>query len=284
MATTQRRLTNRQQEILKLLYSYRFLTRTQLQALLHHKDHKHINTWLKYLRDNNYIAWIYSTDYVGRTKPAVYYLAINGIRYLRNCTITDEHGAAVATYPTEELNKRYREAARGQAYIDRCLAVADWAIEAAHLPDGTNYHVVTEADYRVGGPYNFLADCGYVRPQLVLRKQLCFPSGRKRPAVTYLLEVCQRTLPRSQVLFRARQYVRFFETREWEGADETRDPEPGVLFVCYAHGDMVAAKQSARRRLDEAWDDSDKDRPLLMFATVEMIRAKGMFEEIWAAA
>ena len=53
-------LTTKQTEILKLLYTYRFLTRPQLQKLLNHKDKRRIISWLKDLRDNQFIDWKYN--------------------------------------------------------------------------------------------------------------------------------------------------------------------------------------------------------------------------------
>ena len=53
------KLTNKQKEILKLIYQYRFLNRIQIQALMGHKDYKTINVWLKDLRQNGYVEWIY---------------------------------------------------------------------------------------------------------------------------------------------------------------------------------------------------------------------------------
>ena len=36
------KITTKQEEILALLYRYRFLNRIQIQTLMHHKDHKTI--------------------------------------------------------------------------------------------------------------------------------------------------------------------------------------------------------------------------------------------------
>ena len=67
-------ITNKQQEILKLLYKYRFLNRIQIQQLMNHKDKKRVIVWLRDLRKKQYIEWIYSTDFVEKTKPAIYYI------------------------------------------------------------------------------------------------------------------------------------------------------------------------------------------------------------------
>lgn len=119
------KLTKKQQAILKLLYKYRSLNRIQIQAFLGHKDPKTINLWLKDLRAKGYVEWIYSMHFAEKTKPAIYYLALNGVRYLRTLTKKneDEDGTAVMLplYPPEELRKRYKEPTRSKTYIDRCV-------------------------------------------------------------------------------------------------------------------------------------------------------------------
>jgi hypothetical protein len=65
-------ITTKQQEILKLLYRFRFVDRIQVQAFLHHKDKGRVSAWLKDLREKQYIGWIYSTDFTEKAKPAIY--------------------------------------------------------------------------------------------------------------------------------------------------------------------------------------------------------------------
>ncbi len=40
-------VTKKQEEILQLLYIFRFLNSRQVQEFLGHKDHRRINSWLK---------------------------------------------------------------------------------------------------------------------------------------------------------------------------------------------------------------------------------------------
>lgn len=158
------KLTKKQQEILKLLYRFRFLNRIQIQAFLGHKDPKTINLWLRDLRAKGYVEWIYSTHFAEKTKPAVYYLGLNGVRYLRTLTRTshDEDGETVASpaYPPEELRKRYKEPARSQTYIDRCVLIANCCItleraDTENEAEGKKlrFYYQTEADYLLERSY-----------------------------------------------------------------------------------------------------------------------------------
>lgn len=133
------KITSKQQAIIQLLYKHRFLDRTHIQALLHHKDKRRIFAWLKDLREKEYIEWIYDkNDFANKTKPAVYYLGLNGIRYLR--TLNE--------YPSTELRKRYKESSRQQSFIGRCLTLADCCITAGTKSIGdVQYSYALEADY-----------------------------------------------------------------------------------------------------------------------------------------
>lgn len=53
-----------------------------------------------------YVEWIYSTHFAEKTKPAVYYLGLNGVRYLRTLTRTSkgEDGSAVVSPPIRQRN------------------------------------------------------------------------------------------------------------------------------------------------------------------------------------
>jgi len=132
------KITNKQQEILQLLYTYRYLNRIQIQTLLHHKNRKTINTWLQDLRDKHYVEWIYSTDYTKRRTPAIYYLGINGVRYLRS----------TEAYPASEIRKRYYDSGRSEGFISHSMAVADICIELEQKSsESLRYVAHTAADY-----------------------------------------------------------------------------------------------------------------------------------------
>lgn len=278
------KLTKKQQEILKLLYNHRFLNRIQIQALLKHKDYKRINVWLKYLRENNYVEWIYSTDFVEKTKPAIYYLGLNGIRYLRTLTVVDEDGKQVAGYPSEELHKRYGEAERSQTYIDRSLLIADCvlALERARTDD-TWYYYETEAEYLMDSFYHFLADSEYAHPQLAFAKMTNGERSSNEPKTekNYLLEIFDPTLPRYRIKKRLNDYIKFFSEGEWEAENNEDEPIPIVLFVCPRLTDLIYAKRRIRGLLADEWEKDDEDRPKIRFTMTEKLKEKGLVGEIF---
>lgn len=297
------KLTKKQQEILKLLYRFRFLNRIQIQAFLSHKDPKTINLWLRDLRAKGYVEWIYSTHFAEKTKPAVYYLSLNGVRYLRTLTreSKDEDGRLeiVPTYPPEELRKRYKEPTRSQTYIDRCLLVADCAL-ALEREDDVNeargkklrFYYQTEADYLLERSYyHFVLDIDdeLIHPHLIFCQDKLNKDGKEERTIeSYLLEVFDPTLPRYRMKKRLSDYVKFLddESDEWKEETDT-EKLPIILFVCPRMSDLIYAKRRTRKLVADAWywEDEDVEKPRMRFTTVDKLKQSGLpAKEIWEQA
>ena len=264
------KLTPKQQAILKLLYRYRFLNRIQIQTLMGHKDYKRINAWLADLRENHYVEWIYSTDFLDKSKPGVYYLGLNSIRWLKD---NQDH-------PIEEYRKRYRESSRSQGFVDQCMLVADCCIAmdkiSAAGKNGVSYTYTTQADYADSdNPYHFLNESELISPQLC-----CDESAETREDVestTYLLEVIELTMPRYRVRKRLKNYIEYLEEGEWQDSTDEDEPNPIAMFVCPTQADMIYCKRATKRLLGEKWGDDIR----MWFTTIEKLKANGITGKIW---
>lgn len=251
-------LTPKQQEILKLIYRYRFLNRIQIQKLLKHKDKRRIISWLKDLREKEYVDWHYNaTDFIAKSQPGIYYLSLNGIRYLRSLN----------EYPTEELRKRYKESTRTQTFINHCLLIADSAIALqAKSSDKLKYVCVLPADYiNPDSEYHFL---GELKPHLFFSKQ------QDNETTNYLLENLEQTLPRHQLRKRLKDYVEYLSGGDW---DDTFGPQPVVLFVCSTTAELLYVK----RRLRKLFEDEDIENASIRITTVEKLKAESVVNRIW---
>ncbi len=274
------KITYKQNQILDLLYTHRFLTRIQIQTILKHKDKKTINLWLKDLRAKDYIKWIYNKDHFAeKTKPAIYYLGINGIRRFGNLDF----------HPVEELRKRYREHERSQVFIDRCLAIADTCITLEQARDEESYPQTwffyeTVADYLSDSCYHFLADNEYIHPNLCFGK-LQYEWSEPETIESYLLEIFDATLPRYRLRNRLKQYVTYLDEELGEWEQETYgDPEPVILLVCATLTDLIYSKRRTRGLIADIWDYDDEDRPHIRFTTISKLRESGVLGEIWEGA
>lgn len=251
-------ITSKQQEILKLLYKYRFLNRSQIQALLTHKDKRRIIAWLKDLREKQYIAWQYNpNDFVAKAKPATYYLSLNGIRHLRNLDI----------YPAGELRKRYKEPARTQAFVEQCLFIADSCLALQSKNDDSQQYVcVTPAEYVDStSKYHYLSE---------LRPHLLFFKCQGETMSNYLLENVALSLPRYQLRKRLKEYVEYL-ANEWS---EASGPLPVALFVCPTTADLVYVKRRVKLLLADLSDDEDVH---VRVTTMDKVHALGVAGMIW---
>lgn len=305
------KLTKKQQEILRLLYSYRFLNRIQIQAFLGHKDPKTINLWLRDLRAKGYVEWIYSTHFAEKTKPAIYYLGLNGVRHLRTLTrkSKNDNGDAVLVpvYPPEELRKRYKEPTRSQTYIDRCVLIADCALaleqEDAKNKTGskenvnkasstTRYYYQTEAGYSLNRSYyHFVLDLDdeLIRPSLIFCQDKLNKDGKEEKTLeSYIFEIFDATLPRYRMKKRLGDYVKFLDDEgdTWKEETDT-DKLPVILIVCPRTTDLIYVKRRTRKLVADAWywEADDVEKPRMRFTTTEKIKAHGMLaREIWEEA
>lgn len=261
-------ITKKQQEIVRLLYTYRFLNRIQIQTLLHHKSHKTISVWLKDLRAKEYVTWIYSTDFTDKSKPAIYHLGINGVRYLRSTN----------AYPTNEIRNRYYEHKRSSEFITRSMLLADIAIELAQKSDKiVQFTCQTSADLALpSSAFHFLSNDCPVHPDMCYVKQ---SGGTKR---IYLLELLDESLPRYRVRRRLKDYVDYldYDVDDWQRLSKETE-RPTVLFICPSVAALIYAKRRTSKLLDNV---PDRDDIHIKFATLDDIRKTGFISKIWEEA
>ena len=120
-------ITNKQQIILTLLLTFRFLNSKQIQQFLNHKDHRRINGWLKDLTEKGYLERDFKPIYGILTKPAVYFLSPKGRKYVR-----DSHWDVSRKY----LGRLREDTKRSKSFRIKCQLIAD--IYLAHYPSKVN--------------------------------------------------------------------------------------------------------------------------------------------------
>jgi hypothetical protein len=229
-------ITNKQQSIIILLHQFRFLNRIQIQALLKHKDHKTINLWLKDLTQKQYIERIYSTKITEINKPAIYYIILDGIRYLRTLS-----------YLSAELKPFYRDKDRSEIFISKHILIADiWLDLQKRCDDKIKYTAATASD--MADPdykYNFLSELG---SDLIFTKETKTRNTKKY----YLLEILEPTLPLYSIRKKIQNYIDFYFFNSWE--DNTDEDFPTILLICPDLSKLISVKRYARKLLSE-YDD-----------------------------
>lgn len=277
-------ITAKQVAILELIYRFRFVNRIQIQALMHHRDYRRINAWLKDLREKQYVEWIYSDHFLEKTKPAIYYLGINGVRKLRQMTIPGKGKTAYVAYPITELRKRYRDKERSEAFISRSVTLAACCIDFERKTSPSlRYGLYTQADYAHSKHgFQFLHEAEGIQPSLcIVRHDL---SKGKDVVTNYLLELFDPTVPHYTIRYRIKRYIEFIDDDEWESGEN--DPQPIILLVCTKLSELIYAKRRAKKVLDGNWYDEDghgtqTNRPRIRFTTMEQLKKHGITAAIW---
>ena len=232
---------------------------------MRHKDRRRIGAWLKDLREKEYVEWIYSTDFTEKTKPAIYYLGINGVRFLKTL---DE-------YPFEEVRKRYREYTRQKDFIARSLLVVDCVInleERMRNVNGLEYSFAVRADYTdPGSDYRFLRE---LAPDLYYEKRERFMDGTA--TTSYLVTIFDATLPRYMVKKQLKEYITYLYEGDWR--DDTGSQEFIIHIICPTKAELIYAKRRTRLLLE---DIGRVENTHIRFSTTESVQLHGVTGIIW---
>lgn len=255
------------------------------------------------MRAKGHVEWIYSTHFAEKTKPAIYYLALNGVRHLRTLTRKSKNNDGeveiALLYPPEELRKRYKEPTRSQTYIDRCVLIAECCLALGRKDDANEargkklrYYYQTEADYLLERSYyHFVLDFDDepIRPHLIFCQDKLNKDGKEEKTLeNYMLEVFDPTLPRYRMKKCLSDYVKLLDDEGSEWQEQTNTERlPIILFVCPRMSDLIYAKRRTRKLIADAWywESEDAEKPRMRFTTVDKLKQSGLLtKEIWEQA
>ena len=244
-------ITEQQQQILLLLYRFRFLNRIHIQTLLHHKTFNRVNVWLKDLTEKNYIGKIVDTESKINIIPTKYYLSVNGIRYLKsqpNCEI-------------KYLSKIYRESKRSEAFINQCLFIADIYIYLSEKYKQTEGFVFyTQSEYSLHGIIKELF------PLFVFRKSVDEPY--------YVAEIFKENIPRKKAIRpRIERYIQFFSQGKWL----QNELPPKIFFIC----PDAKMRNIVYKDTKQILDDEDAQNLSIFVTTKDQIQKQSIEGEIW---
>ncbi|MCA9348327.1 replication-relaxation family protein, partial [Candidatus Saccharibacteria bacterium] len=204
--------------------------------------------------------WQYDlNDFISKSKPAIYYLSLNGIRHLKS----------LDRYPNTELKKRYKDGTRSESFINQSILIADCCItlESSNT-EHIIYNYVLEADYLdPNSTYHYLNDLG---PSLYFTKTIKDKNSNDDTAVQYLLEIFNETTPRYKVKRKLEMYIELVEE------DETN--QQIVLLAFPSVSELLYAKRRVKL-LSENLDEDTTSK--IRFATTDKIKQVGVAGEIW---
>ncbi len=242
-------ITKKQQDILLLLYRFRFLNRIHIQTLLNHKTFNRINHWLKDLTDKNYIGKIHNTSAKINTTPSIYYLARNGIKYLKTQPSCNK----------EYIQRLYADNKRSMDFVNRSLFISDIYISLLQKYSNTSgFTFYTQSDFSVDGIVK------EIFPHFVYRKMDGKPF--------YVAEIFTDKMPRYAVRSRITRYLQFFTKGDWIKHEQT----PNILFICPSE----ELEQYIYKKTKKYLDDENVNLPVYV-STEDQLKKYTINADIW---
>jgi len=242
-------ITNKQLNILMLLYRFRFLNTNQIKLLMKHKEPQQIQEWLKDLKQKQYIESDYKRskrEY--NTKPAVYHLMPASREILKKqetCNIL-------------ALKRVYKEGLRSPSFIEKSLLIANiyLRLKLQTEEDNKKLHFSTATD---------LATYSYL-PKL----DGCIAIKSSNRTKRYFLVIFEEHWSKGVVRGKINSYLDYSQSNIWE--ENTNTAFPSFLIVCL--------NEPMKERLYKHISMQISQTPFYL-VTQENIREHGLKSEIW---
>ncbi len=270
-------ISPKQKEIMHLIHKFRFLDRIQIQTILKHKDYKRINVWLKDLVEKGYLNRIYERKIPFNIKPAVYFLAPTGVRFVRwNINYDSAH-------------KFYREKERSQEFRNKCSVTANLYIDTLRKTEqlnGLNFFKTKQEfdeDDEMIKPYPDSLISLKTSPAVIfdfINKKIKLTTAlnklkkqvKEKEDYLYLLEIIGEKVPRFYLRYRVQQYIEYSDRKGLIAAHTF------VLFILPNELTQKFLLKFIKQRLEETLFEYH-----LKFATttIDELRNNGMIAGIW---
>jgi len=198
---------DKQNQIIYLLYKFRFLTVFHFQKLISHKDPRRINNWLKNLLDKKYISRQKLKD--SSTMPYVYHLSQSARHFLKDGK----------NYNTRILNRLYKEKNLTKNFIIHTLSLADvYIFFLVHKQKDTELNFFTK---------NELQNYDYFPRKL---PDAYIAVVEAKATTRYFLDLFDEPTPLWAIRKKVRDYFQYYEINAWH--DHTDNSQfPTILLI-----------------------------------------------------
>jgi len=265
-------ITEKQQEILGLVYRFRFINRRQIQKILHHKDPKRINAWLRDLVGKGYLGRIYSHKLLLNTKPAVYYLNNTGVLWVRFTKGSSEGDALEFT----QVKKFYEDKHASETFINHCLFICDLYVQIKAMELGRknleyDFETKTElwTEEQIEGD---IEDMREYLPDVYIERVV--ETKKRLDIAPFFLELFDPHVPRFAMRYKVKKYLEFSESGEWRHTFESlQNNFPPVLFILSNQQKLNSLSRYIKKQLDEKYDSEPMTFRL---TTYEKIQTEGL--------
>jgi hypothetical protein len=231
------KISKQQIRILYFLYKFRYLHTYHFQKLLLHKDPQRTQEWLKNMRELGFIR-LYKEpkSFKDHATPYVYQLGLKARHILKNdpeCNMNVLHNV-------------YRKEDYSEAFIDRCLTIADlYLFLQSQTEKNEELNFFTESEL-VNYPYFPKTDHG-AGAYITLTKDTIIRN--------YLLEYFGRDITPGELRYRFKKYLKYVDSGVWK-ANTNGEAFPTLLFVFALPRRKNYIRIYARSVLDKKIDEN----------------------------
>lgn len=225
-------LTKKQQDILNLLYRFRFGTSQQISQTLR-IGKATINKRLQLMTELQYIGRRYEPEYHLLRKHATYYLLPKGIDALKKMP-----GNKFDAYVLRNIRK---DQTASEQFVEQSLGLFDVYCRLDNEL-GSDLHFFTKS--QLANKYDYFSE---FTPAAYMR--LNAANGER----DFFLEYLQSSKPFFTVLQRLKEYVEYADSGEWEAA--TDSDFPTTLLICENQRLQNLLMKRSGFALNEADDD-----------------------------
>lgn len=206
--------SNKQKEIIKLILTFRYLNSNQIKTILNHKDIRRINTWLKNLYLDKYLKRDYTPTFGLSHKSAIYYIGLNGIRYLKKQGLID----------SDYAKRLYGEKNKSEIFKNHHIFLADIFLqlkeeERQNKKLGLTYTYLSQSELWEYEELRELKIDAYI-------KKTKIKSKTKR----YFLTLFDKYVPDYVLEYKVKEYIKFYRSNKWKEVIASKY-FPTVLFI-----------------------------------------------------
>lgn len=275
-------ITNKQQEIINLVFKFRFINRKQIQTILNHKDAKRINVWLKDMVEKQYLGRIYSNKLLENTKPAIYYLKSNGILYVRY-NMGGNYGADEDyEFEFKHIKKFYEDKNASETFINHSVTICDFYIqfkEYEKTKKNLTYEYATKTELMA--QYQISDDLEEIREYLPdVHIERIKETEKEYNSKTFFLDLIDPHVPRYALRYKVKQYIKLFVSKDWEYRFDGSDSKfPGILIFLPNEKVQKFLSKYIQKELDDTYEDIDD--MVFRLTTTHKALTIGVLKEIW---
>lgn len=251
--TQPNKLKPRLEEILILIYKFRFLNRHQIQTLLNHKTFNRIIIWLNELTDKKYLKKY--SDPKNITISSIYSLGTAGRKhFLENNQ---------QNIQLHLLDRVWKEERYTQTFRAHCLILADIYLSLLTLvkKSSAKLNFYTKTD---------LTDMKY----LIREEPDSYFSITEQNGLTkrYFLDIFNPYLKYDYLIKRVKQYSYYYSKNYWQ--DNNKTPFPEIIFVCCDYKTKNNLIKIIQRELKH------QENLIFYLTTVEEIKHQGLTRKV----